>query len=155
MSPMPRLDASRVLAWRELQTIAAELERIIDGELRAEWDLPLGWFDVLAALARLGGCARPGELAIEMRLHRSSLSRRIDRLEEEGWVVRRAAPRPEDHRSVDVELTRRGRQLWRETSLTYRRAVQRHFACELSDDDISNLLAALDRIAPNHDSLSG
>ena len=84
-----RLDATRVAAWRELQSVAAELERTIDEELIAEWDVPLGWFDVLAGLQRLGGTARPSDLATELRLVRSSLSRRLDRLEEEGWVARR------------------------------------------------------------------
>ena len=86
---MARLDASRVAAWRELQSVTAELERTIDEDLMAEWDVPLGWFDVLAGLQRLGGTARPSELATELRLVRSSLSRRLDRLEEEGWVARR------------------------------------------------------------------
>ena len=91
---MARLDASRVAAWRELQSVAAELERTIDEELMAEWDVPLGWFDVLAGLQRLGGTARPSELAAELRLVRSSLSRRLDRLEEEGWVARRRPATP-------------------------------------------------------------
>ena len=39
-------------AWRELQSVAAELERLIDEALIAEWEVPLGWFDVLAGLQR-------------------------------------------------------------------------------------------------------
>src|SRR6478735_3449692 len=84
---MARLDATRISAWRELQSVAAELERLIDEALMAEWEIPLGWFDVLAGLQRLGGAARPSDLADELRLVRSSLSRRLDRLEEEGWVT--------------------------------------------------------------------
>jgi DNA-binding MarR family transcriptional regulator len=144
---MPRLDATRVGAWRELQSIAAELERAIDGELRAEWDLSLGWFDVLAALQRRGGAARPSELADELRLVRSSLSRRVDGLAEEGWVVRRDGL-VADQRAVVVELTRRGRLLWREMNVTYRRAVQRHFAGWLGDRDIAVLRSVLDKVAP-------
>ena len=144
---MPRLDATRVAAWRELQTIAAELERTIDGELRAEWDIPLGWFDVLAALQRCGGETRPSELADELRLVRSSLSRRLDGLAEEGWVVRRDSGEYDDQRAVVVELTRRGRLLWREMNVTYRRAVQQHFATWLGDRDVAALRAILDRVA--------
>lgn len=143
---MPRLDAARVAAWRELQTIGAEVERLIDAELRAEWDLPLGWFDVLSALQRCGGTARPSQLADELRLVRSSLSRRIDRLAEEGWVVRRASA-DVDGRAVVVELTRRGRLLWREMNVTYRRALQLHFATWLGDREISALRAALARVS--------
>jgi DNA-binding MarR family transcriptional regulator len=144
---MPRLDATRVAAWRELQSIAAELERAIDGELRAEWDLSLGWFDVLGALQRRGGAARPSELADELRLVRSSLSRRVDGLAEEGWVVRRDGL-VADQRAVVVELTRRGRVLWREMNVTYRRAVQRHFAVWLGDREIAVLRSVLDKVAP-------
>jgi DNA-binding MarR family transcriptional regulator len=142
---MPRLDATRVAAWRELQSIAAELERRIDTELRAEWDLSLGWFDVLAALQRCGGAARPSDLADDLRLVPSSLSRRLDRLAEEGWVVRRHGD-VDDQRAVVVELTRRGRVLWREMNVTYRRAVQQHFASWLSDRDVAALLTVLDKV---------
>jgi DNA-binding MarR family transcriptional regulator len=145
---MPRLDATRVAAWRDLQTVVAALERAIDTELRADWDISIGWFDVLAALQRCGGAARPSELAAELRLVRSSLSRRLDGLEEEGWVVRRGAD-SEDQRAVVVGLTRRGRLLWREMNVTYRRAVQHHFASWLSDREVAALLAVLTKVAPN------
>jgi DNA-binding MarR family transcriptional regulator len=144
---MSRLDATRVAAWREVQSVTAELERAIDTDLRDEWDLSLAWFDVLAALQRCGGEARPSELADELRLVRSSLSRRLDRLEEEGWVVRRGRA-DADHRSVVVELTRRGRALWREMNVTYRRALQRHFASWLDDDDIAALRTIVASVAP-------
>ena len=148
---MARLDAARVAAWRELQSVSAELERAIDAELVAEWEIPLGWFDVLAALQRLGGVARPHELAVELRLVRSSLSRRLDRLEEEGWVARhRTGPAigDNDHRAVDVELTRRGRTLWREMNVTYRRAVQSLVASKLADADVAALRRVLATVAP-------
>ena len=145
---MPRLDAQRVAAWRDLQSVGAELERVIDEELTAEWDVPLGWFDVLAALQRLGGAARPSDLADELRLVRSSLSRRLDRLEEEGWVARKRPGDVDDHRVVVVELTRRGRTLWREMNVTYRRAVQAHVAGVLTDTDIADLRRILAKISP-------
>jgi DNA-binding MarR family transcriptional regulator len=136
---MPRLDATRLRAWRELQTVVAELTRLIDDDLRAEWAVPLGWFDVLAALRELGGRARPQDIAGAMRLPPSSLSRRLDRLEEEGWIARHRGVDPADHRAVDVELTPRGRALWREMNVTYRRSVQRHFAQLLDDDQVGVL----------------
>jgi DNA-binding MarR family transcriptional regulator len=144
---VPRLDASRVAAWRELQSIAAALERAIDEDLRAEWDLPLSWFDVLAALQRRGGSARPSVLAADMLVVRSSLSRRLDHLAEEGWVLRREGDGA-DLRAVVVVLTRRGQRLWREMNVSYRRAVQRHFASWLTDRDIAALRGALVRVAP-------
>ena len=148
---MPRLDANRVAAWRDMQSLTAELERRIDIDVREEWDIGLGWFDVLAALQRLGGSARPVQLAAELRIVASSLSRRLDRLEEEGWVKRHAGREATDQRSITVELTRRGRQLWREMNVTYRRAVQHHFAVMLSDANIAGLRDALVVLADNLD----
>jgi DNA-binding MarR family transcriptional regulator len=75
-----------------------------------------------------------------MRIPPSSLSRRLDRLEEEGWVRRHREVDPEDHRAVEVELTRRGRTLWREMNVSYRRAVQRRFAGVLDDATIAGVV---------------
>jgi DNA-binding MarR family transcriptional regulator len=144
---MPRLDASRVRAWRDLQAIVPEIERRIDDDLRGEWAVPLGWFDVLATLRQLDGRARPQDVASVMRIPPSSLSRRLDRLEEEGWVRRHRDVDPEDHRAVEVELTRRGRTLWREMNVSYRRAVQTHFACVLDDDDVDSIAMTLRTLA--------
>lgn len=136
-------------AWRELQSITAAIERRIDAELVAEWQVPLVSFDVLAALQRSGGRARPSELADALRLSPSSLSRRIDRLEEEAWVARSRAPAPADHRAVVVALTPRGRALWRAMNITYRRALRRLVSSRLPDDrDVEALRAVLSRLDP-------
>jgi DNA-binding MarR family transcriptional regulator len=138
---MPRLDAARVQAWRDLQSLAGEIERRIDEDLRNEWAVPLGWFDVLATLRQLDGRARPQDVASVLRIPPSSLSRRLDRLEEEGWVRRHRDVDPEDHRAVEIELTRRGRNLWREMNITYRRSVQAHFAAWLDDGAVEAVTA--------------
>ena len=141
---MARLDSARVGAWRDLQAIAAQIGRGIDDELQADWDIRLGWFDVLASLQRLGGQARPLDVAIDLRLPPSSLSRRFDRLEEEGWIARHRHVDDADHRAVEVELTRTGRRLWREMNISYRRALQAQFALHLDDVDIADLRRVLD-----------
>jgi DNA-binding MarR family transcriptional regulator len=134
---MPRLDTNRLEAWRELQSVVTDITRGIDEDLRLEWAVPLGWFDVLAALRQLDGRARPQDVANRMRIPASSLSRRLDRLEEEGWIARHRQVDPDDHRAVDIELTPRGRTLWREMSVTYRRSVQARFAGRLDDEQIA------------------
>ena len=141
---MARLDNVRVGVWRGMQALVGEIERNIDDELRAEWDISLGWFDVLASLQRLGGRARPLDVAADLRLPASSVSRRLDRLQEEGWVARHRHVDDDDHRAVEVELTRTGRRLWREMSVTYRRALQALFAVHLDGDDISDMQRVLD-----------
>ena len=86
-----------------------------------------------------------------MRLPPSSLSRRLDRLEEEGWVKRHRGVDPVDHRAVEVELTRRGRNLWREMNVTYRRAVQHHFATLMDDADIAAVHRVVDLLTESDD----
>ncbi len=143
---MPRLDNVRVGAWRSMQALVAELERGIDEELRAEWDITIGWFDVLTSLQRLGGVARPLDVASDLRIPASSVSRRLDRLEEEGWIARHRHVDDADKRAVDIELTKSGRRLWREMNVSYRRAVQSRFATHLDDDDIAALLRIVESI---------
>jgi DNA-binding MarR family transcriptional regulator len=141
---VPRLDNVRVGTWRGLQALVGELERNIDEELRADWDITIGWFDVLTSLQRLGGQARPLDIAADLRLPASSISRRLDRLEEEGWIARHRHVDDADKRAVDIELTKSGRRLWREMNVSYRRAVQSSFATHLDDDDIADLRRILD-----------
>lgn len=147
---MARLDARRVEAWRTLQSMSNQVERSIDEALRVDWDISLGWYDVLNALQRAGGTARPQAIADALRLPPSSLSRRMDRLEEEGWIARRRAE-SDDRRAIEIELTRTGRRLWREMGITYRRALQANFAAHLDDADIDAIHAMLAVLADVHD----
>lgn len=136
---MPRLDAERVSLFRWLGHAVAEMHRQIDAQLVDEFELPLAWFDVLAALQRSGGTLRVHELRSQVADNASSLSRRLDRMEEEGYVARMPSPTPEDRRAVTVTLTRRGRTVWRDANVLYRRGVQQHFAKDLSATDVAAL----------------
>ncbi|MEY2580956.1 MAG: hypothetical protein QOE09_805 [Ilumatobacteraceae bacterium] len=139
---MPRLDAGRVATWRAFGMIVADVQRKVEEGLVNDYDLPLAWFEILAALQAAGGSMRVRELCETLHEFPSSLSRRLDRLEESGFVHRAPTPIPDDKRAVLVSLTRDGRAEWRDANITYRRMVQQHFANALSDTDI----AALQRI---------
>jgi DNA-binding MarR family transcriptional regulator len=141
---VPRLDATRIGVWRDLRVTVDEIARRIDDDLRSEWDISLGWFDVLSSLQRSGGSARPLDVAADLRLPASSISRRLDRLEEEGWIARHRYAESSDLRAVEVELTRTGRRLWREMNVSFRRSVQAHFAVNLDDPDVAALRAIME-----------
>ena len=132
---MPRLDAERVALLRALTTATTAVTRQIDAVLTSEFGLPLAWFEVMTALQRAGGTLRVNELRAALDEVASSLSRRLDRMEEEGYVARAAAT-SDDKRAVTVTLTREGRSLWRDANITYRRAVQRHFNDVVTDSDM-------------------
>ena len=111
---MPRLDAVRVASWRSLGVITADVQRKVEAGLIEDYDLPLAWFELLAALQVAGGSMRVGELCDVLHEVPSSLSRRLDRLEDQGFVSRIATPTPDDKRAVTVKLTREGRAEWRD-----------------------------------------
>lgn len=160
---MARLDATRIGVWRDLRVTVDDIERRVDRDLRDEWDISLAWFDVLASLQRLGGTARPLDVAADLGIPASSISRRLDRLEEEGWIARHRpgreaqqraqhrAPHQDgesaDQRAVEVELTRTGRRLWREMNVSFRRSVQVNFAIHLGDVDVTALRSILGLLA--------
>jgi DNA-binding MarR family transcriptional regulator len=141
---MPRLDNARLATWRDLAAVVGEVTRGVDEDLMAEWDIPLGWYEVLAALQRCGGRARPLAVAQSLRIPVSTVSRRLDRLEDEGWVARHRGIDPDDGRAVEIELTGRGRTLWRAMHVSYRRSVQQRFAVHLGDQEIAEIRHLVD-----------
>jgi DNA-binding MarR family transcriptional regulator len=136
---MPRLDAERIALWRQFCVSSAALQRRIDQQLLDEHDLPLVWFDCLNAIRGAGGTMRIHELCEALDDVASSLSRRLDRMEDEGLVKRKRTPLPDDRRAVSVSITKSGREAWRDANITYRRMVQQQFAVHLTDTDIGAL----------------
>ena len=136
---MPRLDAERVELWRQLCTTSTVLQRRIEQALQDEHSLSLPWYDALTAIRDAGGRMRVHELCTALTEVPSSLSRRLDRLEEEGFVSRKSTPTPDDRRAVTISLTREGRNVWRDATTTYRSVVQTHFARHLTETDILSL----------------
>lgn len=143
---MPRLDAERLGLWRDWQRSATLAARAIDDALIESDEMPLAWFEVLAALQRAGGSLRVGELCSELAAVPSSLSRRLDRLEQVGWVQRRPVPGSTDGRAVEVVLSKEGREMWRDANVTYRRTVQHVFASKLTDTDIAAITRVLGKL---------
>lgn len=145
---MPRLDAERVALWRQFQTAGEVVSRLIEAEMADEFRLSLPQFDLLAALAQNNDQLRVKELCELLSAVPSSLSRRIDSLVERGYVVREEPTATDDNRAVIVRLTRMGRLVWRDANIVYRRAVQREFAGDLSEFEVSAMGRALSKISP-------
>jgi DNA-binding MarR family transcriptional regulator len=144
---VPRLDAERIALLRSLGTATTQINRRIDADLVEAFDIPLAWFEVMAALQRAGGSLRVHELRAELDEVPSSLSRRLDRMEEEGHIEREVPRGAADRRAVRVSLTRDGRSLWRDANVIYRRSVQQHFAHVVTDSDIVALQRVLSKLA--------
>ena len=89
---MPRLDAERIGLWRQFCGVSAMLQRRVDQTLIDEHGLPLTWFDALTDIRAAGGSMRVHELCEVLGEVPSSLSRRLDRMEEALSLIHISEP---------------------------------------------------------------
>ncbi|MBI4780745.1 MAG: MarR family transcriptional regulator [Oscillatoriophycideae cyanobacterium NC_groundwater_1537_Pr4_S-0.65um_50_18] len=106
----PQLDVSALAVTGRVLRIARLLEKHRESVL-AEYGLNVWSFDMLATLRRQGSPyqLKPTDLYELLMLSSGAMTNRIDRLEQDGVVVR--IRDPEDRRSVSVQLTPKGIEL--------------------------------------------
>lgn len=131
-------------AWRSLLRAHASLMRELATDLVTKTGVSLGDFDVLAQLTLGGGELRMTDLASRAFSSRSSMTRRIDRLVDEGLVRRSSADA--DARSVVVAVTEASLARLRETVPVHLRRVSELFIERLDDQELSVLEHALDKV---------
>jgi len=131
-------------AWGALLEAHATLMRRLQTDLVNKTGLDLNDFDVISQLARAGGRLRMTELAARAFSSRSGLTRRIDRLVEEGLVSRSTADG--DARGVVVTLTDAGAARVSETVPVHLRAVAELFMAKLDNQELAVLESALKKV---------
>jgi DNA-binding MarR family transcriptional regulator len=119
--------------------------RELSTDLAMKTRLPLGDFDVLAQLALAGGELRMTELATKAFSSRSAITRRVDRLVEEGLVQR--ASSDADGRGVVVTLTEPGLSRLAEAVPVHLGGVSKLFLERLDDEELAVLERALDKVS--------
>ncbi|GIG35165.1 MarR family winged helix-turn-helix transcriptional regulator [Cellulomonas pakistanensis] len=128
------------VAWEELFRAQVAIMRRLQRD--PIWDrVSLREYDVLFTLSRAPGGLRLRDLAESSLLSQPSLSRMVERLEEDGWV--RRAPAPGDGRGVLVALTDDGAALQREVGRRHVQAIAHYVGGALDAEQ----LAALTRVA--------
>ena len=132
-------------AWQALVRAHATLMRQLATALVDEIGLTLGDFDVLAHLAQAGGELRMSELAAQAYSSRSGMTRRIDRLVDEGLVCR--ASTDSDGRGVVVGLTDAGTARLREAVPVHLHHVSALFVAKLTDKELCTLAGAMNKVA--------
>jgi DNA-binding MarR family transcriptional regulator len=127
---VPELDDQTLAVWRAFLNAHARVTREISRDLAAA-DLPdLSWYDLLWALYRQPGRSlRVNELAREVVLSPTAMSRFVDRVEKAGYVRRQ--PDPADRRALQIALTDAGADLLRRMWPIYARGIQERFAAPL------------------------
>jgi DNA-binding MarR family transcriptional regulator len=136
---VPELDDEQLATWRAFLNAHARVTRAIGRDL-AEAGLPdLSWYDLLWTLYRRPGRSlRVRELADEVVLSPTAMSRFVDRVEAAGCV--RREPDPADRRALQVTLTDEGVELLRRMWPVYARGIERHFAAHLDGASLREML---------------
>ena len=133
-------------AWRSFLRAHAKVTRVLDAELSAECDLPLGSYEVLLHLNEAPDRRlRMTDLADRVLLSRSGLTRLVDRLEREGLIQRQSCP--SDLRGTNAVLTDAGYERLRTAAPIHLRGVREHMVDLLTPDEIAVLAAAMGRVA--------
>jgi DNA-binding MarR family transcriptional regulator len=118
--------------------------RQLQTDLVNKTGLDLNDFDVISQLAQAGGRLRMTHLAARVFSSRSGLTRRIDRLVEEGLVSRTSADA--DARGVVVALTEAGVARVSETVPVHLRTVAELFMAKLDDQELAMIESALRKV---------
>ncbi len=102
-------------------------------------------YDVLFNLSRCpSGWLRLNELNDHVLLSQPSISRMVDRLEQQGLVQRKTVP--EDRRGVLICLTDAGRQLQRDIGRDHVRDINRLVGSALTDAELTQLKKLTDKL---------
>ena len=139
------LKPGELAAWRVMLNAHAAVVERIERDLARAHCLPLGSYDVLIALEEAPQHRlRMRELAQAVVLNRSTLTRRVDRLEREGFLKRERSGG--DKRGAYATLTDQGRDALRSAWPVYARGIRDYFARHLSETELSVLTEALGRV---------
>lgn len=135
-------NSRRVQEFGLLIKAATLLEQRIDTVLRRECGIGHTMFEVLIRL-----CRQPDErvsqreLADDLTLTSSGITRLIDRMEEAGLV--RRVPAPGDRRSVLVQPTEHGHAVFLRAAAAHAEVVEQYFVTPVAGEDYRRLTNAL------------
>ncbi|MCL2769390.1 MAG: MarR family transcriptional regulator [Solirubrobacterales bacterium] len=142
------LHEEELRAWRGLLRAHASLARLVDCELEQEHGLPMTSYEVLHFLEEAQqGRMRMCDLADQVQLSRSGLTRLVDRLEREGLISRCSCDH--DARGAYACLTGAGRTRLGAARGTHLAVVREHFLSRFSRSELSTLAQLWERIAPS------
>ncbi len=145
-----QLSRLELAAWRGLLRTHSRLARELDRELETAHGLPLTHYEVLLHLeAAPEHRLRMGDLAESVLLSQSGVTRLVDRLECDGFVVRERCPA--DRRGLNARLTGEGLAKLREARPTHLAGIRERFVARLSEAELRALAAVWTRLRPGID----
>jgi DNA-binding MarR family transcriptional regulator len=140
------LNDEEMRAWRSWVDVFTAVNTALETDLAAGHELTLGDYGVLATLSEAPSHAlRMCDLAEQLHLTPSGITRRLDSMVRKGWVVRR--PAPDDRRASMAVLTPAGRKALERAAPDHVESVRAHLLDHLSGAQLRNLRVALDAVA--------
>lgn len=128
-------------AWRLFITAHARIISAIDHDMAAADVIPLNWYDVLIELYEAPDRRlRMSDLAERVILTRSGLTRLVDRLEQNNYIIRETDPH--DRRGFYAVLTDAGVTAMRAAWPVYAQGIRDLFA-HYMDQDQAQMMADL------------
>ena len=139
------LDDPRIEAFGMFVEAHNELLNATAKRLECEAAPPVPWLGVLIRLARSPGQRlRMSQLARDMTISTSGLTRLVDRIEQAGHVRREACP--EDRRGFHAVLTPEGLEVVASAIPGHIGELQRNLADALTDDELTQLTGLLRKV---------
>lgn len=145
------LDASNerpqgLQAWMGLCEVVDRVRVLINRDLQAQVGLTLAENLVLCQVAMAAGHRlRMIEIADVLGVAKSAVTKTVDRLEERGLVGRER--NPSDRRTVYATLSPEGHKVFAAAQPVFVDAVQRHFAGQVGDTTLRQLLDLPGRVS--------
>ncbi|MCE7010505.1 MarR family transcriptional regulator [Kibdelosporangium philippinense] len=138
MTEVRWLDGREQMIWRGFLGATGSFMEHLDRQMQRDSGMPLAYFEILAVLSEMPGRSlRMSELATMCRSSRSRLSHAVSRLEEAGWVRRRACE--SDKRGQFAELTDDGFKVLEKAAPGHVTAVREHLFDVLTPEQLQQL----------------
>ena len=139
MATVPqRCEDERITAFGMLLEAHAAVTSRVNRELEGSAGMPITWFELLVRLSRSPDQRlRMSDLAAQVGLSHSGLTRLVDRVIEAGLVRREACP--DDRRGAYAVLTDAGAEALDAALAGHLESVERHLAAPLGADGLRAL----------------
>ena len=148
LRPAEQGSKQRLRLWLRLLAVTRKIEAELRERMRTEFDSTLPRFDVMAALSRHAQGLRMSDLSGVLRVSNGNVTGIIDRLAEDGLVMR--VPVAGDRRATLVRLTAKGAEVFARQAAEHEGWIDAMLS-ELSADEARSYAARLRTLAQRLD----
>ena len=140
----PAASKARLRLWLKLLKATKHVEGELRENLRTTFDTTLPRFDVMAALYRAESGLKMSELSNVLRVSNGNVTGIVDRLVDDGVLVR--IPVDNDRRATTVRLTKAGREQFAVMAAEHEAWIDNLLA-GIDVDEVKDMSDQLERIA--------